>query len=184
MVSEQEASWTWEYDWAITRLILAMIFMWTLSSWLSYIFRTYTWKYRLSRIQEPWVSDWVVAVGHVPENTDWVVSRLILIIVFVLTLSSWLSCTWIDTDLKTVLGIGHSIQLEKDWSIWLQLEKDCCIWIQLEKDCVYLTVTREGLCHVCIRLQLKDGVYPTTAGEGYPINPELSVQLRNYQGRT
>jgi len=178
--------------------------MWTLSSWLSYIFRTYTWKYRLSRIQEPWVSDWVVAVGHVPENTDWVVSRLILIIVFVLTLSSWLSCTWIDTDLKTVLGIGHSIQLEKDWSIWLQLEKDCCIWlqlekdcciwlqlekdcciwIQLEKDCVYLTVTREGLCHVCIRLQLKDGVYPTTAGEGYPINPELSVQLRNYQGRT
>ena len=49
---------------------------------------------------------------------------------------------------------------------------------------LYLTVTREGLCYVCIRLQLKDCVYSNTAGEGYPINPELSVQLRNYQGRT
>jgi len=38
-------------DWAVSGTILAIVFVWTLSSWLSYICATDTWEYRLSRIR-------------------------------------------------------------------------------------------------------------------------------------
>ena len=38
-------------DWTVSGLILAIVFMWSLSSWLPYICGTDTWEYRLSRIR-------------------------------------------------------------------------------------------------------------------------------------
>ena len=66
------------------------------ASWIIILKDRYRFWYKL-----------IVSVGQIHENTDWAVSGLILATGFVWTLSSWLSCTWIDTGLKAVLGVGH-----------------------------------------------------------------------------
>ena len=112
----ESVSWKIDMDWDINWLYLldrylriqnepglklATVFVRSLSSGLSCICRTDTWEYKLNpypdwyRLQylcEPWVLDWVISVGQIPENTDWAVSGLILDTVFVWTLSSGLSC--------------------------------------------------------------------------------------------
>ena len=90
-------SWNIELDWDKNWLYWAVSWL-ILASWYSC---------------EPWVPDWVISVGQIPEKTDWAVSGLILAMVFVWALSSWLSFIWIDKDLKAVLEVRHLLHPQK-----------------------------------------------------------------------
>ena len=80
--------------------------------------------YRIQYLCEPWVLDWVISVGQIPENTDWAVSGLILDTVFVWTLSSGLSCicqtdTW-EYRLSCIrINIDYSICVNREF--WIEL---------------------------------------------------------------
>ena len=87
---------TWEYRLSLIRIDIyygitdgPWVLDWVVSC------KTDTWEYRLSCIwididyditDEPWVLDWVVSVRQMPENTDWVVSGLILTMVLQMNL--------------------------------------------------------------------------------------------------
>ena len=104
---------------AIFGLILAAVFVWTLSSWLSYICGTDIWEYRLICIS--------IDIGcSICVNPEFLIEL-----------------TWIDTGLKAVLVVGRLLQTQHIYYIYCAFKTR---WILKMRDlnCMYLELV--GSC--------------------------------------